>query len=184
MTAPLKRVVTRMHTMPTRFPSQVPRNVVPARNWHFQWLADHMRPDEIQHWLAHTGAKQYDPDVAAAGFINTDGMKFAILADDGYPAAAGGAREVQSGVWEGWIVGSMDGWHTSWRRITRATRWLMGQLFEMGARRLFVYTTADRKDAARWYRRSLGMNCEGIMRSAGHVGEDMVIYARIKEPTP
>lgn len=167
-----------------RYPSRPPSNVVAPRNWHYQLLAEQMRPDEVEHWLAMSGATRYDPDVAARGFMSTPGLAFVVLAEDGVPAAAGGFHEIHPGVWRGWMVGSPAGWTAHWRTITKATRWLMGQLFRMGARRLFVDTIASRKEACAWYSRALGMRFEGCLRRAGAGGEDIVFYARIAEDHP
>lgn len=162
-----------------RYPSRPPANVVAPRNWHYQMLAERMRADEIAHWLAMSGATAYDPEVAARGFMATPGLAFVVIGGDGVPAAAGGFQEGLPGVWHGWMAGSAEGWATHWRAITKATRWLMGQLFEQGARRLCVDTIASRTDATDWYADALGMRYEGTHRAAGARGEDIVTYARI-----
>lgn len=162
-------------------PSRPPANLVATRNWHLQWLAERLRPDEVQHWLAMSGAEHYDADVAARGFMSTPGLRFTLLDDAGTPIAAGGFHETQPGVWDGWMVGSLAGWGTHWRALTKAVRWLMGQLFAQGARRLAVCTIAARTAATDWYRRGLGMTHEGTLRRAGAHGEDLVFYSRIAE---
>lgn len=159
-------------------PSKPPANVVAPRNWHFQYLADHLRPDEIEHWLAISGAASFDPDVAALAYMNTPGLKFTLLGRDGMPVVAGGFHEVEPGVWQGWMVGTLAGWHSHWRMITKASRWLMGQLFALGAQRLCVNTIASRTAATCWYARALGLRLEGTLAGAGHRGEDFVYYAR------
>lgn len=162
-------------------PSRPPSNVVPCRNAHLQYLCERMRPDEIEQYLALTGAKDYDPDVAARGFQNLNGLKFTVLGPDGLPVAAGGYEEVQPGVWNSWMVGSMEGWGTSWRSMTKATRWLMDGLFEMGARRLQTQALASRARAIEWYERSLGLQREGTLRKLGRDGEDVACFARVAE---
>ena len=163
------------------YPSRTPANVVAPKNWHFQYLADHLRADEKSHWLAFSGADVFDADVAAQAYMMTPGLAFTLLGSDGMPAVAGGFREVRKGAWEGWMVGTAEGWDRHWRGITRATRWLMGQLFVMGARRLSIDTVATRVDATDWYGRALGMRLEGVQRRAGAHGEDIVTYSRIAE---
>ena len=161
-------------------PRQPPTNVVIARNWHFQYLAEHMRPDEIEHWMALTGAVEYDSDTAAAGFIATPGLKLALVNAEGYPLAAGGYHEVSRGVYEGWMVGSMEGWSSHWRSMTKAVRWMLANAFgTLGARRLYITTLATRTCATDWYRKALGMQYEGTARKLGAHGEDMVTYARV-----
>lgn len=164
-----------------RYPSRPPSNVVAPRNWHYQVLAEKMRADEIAHWLAVSGADAYDADVAARGFMNTPGLAFAVLDERGMPAAAGGFQQSLPGVWDGWMAGTSDGWDLHWRAITKATRWLMGQLFAQGARRLAVDTIATRTAATAWYAQALGMRHEGTRRRAGAHGEDLVTYSRIAE---
>lgn len=161
-------------------PSKPPSNVVPCRNAHLQYLCERMRPDEIEQYLALTFAKAYDADVAAAGLIAITGLKFTVLGSDGLPVAAGGYSEVQPGVWESWMVGSMDGWATHWRSMTKAARWLMDGLFEMGARRLQTHALASRTRAIDWYERSLGLVHEGTARQAGMNGQDVTCHARVR----
>jgi len=161
-------------------PRQPPTNVVIARNWHFQYLAEHMRPDEIEHWMAVTGASTYDPDACAAAMIQSPGMKVAIVDGQGVPMIAGGYHETVPGVFEGWAVGSMEGWDSQWRSITKTARWLVGNAFaHLGARRVFITTLASRTCATDWYRRALGMQYEGTARKQGAQGQDMVTYSRV-----
>ncbi len=161
------------------FPSNPPKNVIAARNWHLQYIAERMRPDEIQHWLAVSGAKAYDPEVAAAGFIGTPGLKFSVLHTDGNPAICGGFHESHRGCWEGWMVGTERGWSECWRSITKGSRWLIDELFTSGARRVSISTIAERVAACSWYDEGLGLQWEGTHRAAGAHGEDIVFYSRI-----
>lgn len=162
-------------------PSRPPSNVVPCRNAHLQYLCERMRPDEIEQYVALTGAREYDAEVAARGFMNISGLKFTVLGADCLPVAAGGYEEVSPGVWNSWMVGSMDGWGTSWRSMTKAARWLMDGLFEMGARRLQTQALASRVQAIDWYERSLGLVREGTLRKLGRNGEDVACFARVAE---
>jgi hypothetical protein len=161
------------------FPKNPPKNVIAARNWHMQYIAERMRPDEIQHWLALSGAAKYDPEVAAAGFIATPGIKFSVLHNDGNPAITGGFHENSKGVWEGWMVGTPDGWERCWRSITKGSRWLVDELFVSGARRVFIATIAERESACAWYVDALGFQFEGMHRAGGAHGENIVFYSRI-----
>lgn len=162
-------------------PTKPPSNVVACRNTHLQYLCERMRPDEIEQYLALTDVEAYDPDVAARGFMNIAGLKFTVVDTDGLPLAAGGYWEVSQGVWQSWMVGSCDGWSTHWRSMTKAVRWLMGGLFEMGARRLQTNGLASRTKAIEWYERSLGLRREGTMRAMGRHGEDVAFFARLAE---
>jgi hypothetical protein len=166
------------------FPSRAPANVIAPRNWHYQYLADHLRPDEIEHWLAITEAATYDPDVAARACMNTPGLAFTVMGSDGYPVAAGGFHEIAPGVWKGWMVGTMDGWRKHYRSITRATRWLMGQLIQVGAKRFCVNTLVSRTGATRWYERALGMVHDGTLRQPGKPEQRIGFYSHIVQGEP
>lgn len=161
-----------------------PANLVQARPWHFLHLAERLRPDEQRHVLAMSGADRYDPDVAAAAAISSEGMRFAMLDDAGVPIVAGGFVPLRGDCWEAWMMGSIDGWEAKYRCIARAVRWSMDQMFANGATRLQITTLADRFDALDWYERALGMRCDGKLCSAGAHGEDLVIYSRVKRGTP
>lgn len=162
-------------------PVRPPSNVIVCRHAHLLYLCGVMRQDEIDQYVALTGADRYDPEVAAKGFINTQGLKFTVLMRDNTPAAAGGYEEVMPGIWQSWMVGSQAGWDEQWRSITKATRWLMGGLFEMGARRLQTNALASRTAAIEWYERGLGMVREGVWRKFGRNGEDVVAFACVRE---
>lgn len=161
-------------------PERAPAGLVVSRNWHFQHLAENIRPDEIDQWKATTGANDYNPDVAAGAFIAAPGVKFTLLDDLGMPACAGSFQGMGFGVWEGWMAGTTAGWETHWRSMTKAARWYMGQLFKFqAARRIYITTVATRTGATDWYQRALGMRLDGTLRAAGAHGEDMVVYSRL-----
>lgn len=164
-----------------KIPDHAPANLVPARNWHFQAIAERMRPDEQDHWLALSGAASYDADTAAVGFINTPGVRFAILGMDGMPCVVGGFLRLRGNVFESWMAGTLAGWDVQWRTITRAARWAVREQFRAGADRIQVTTLASRVLACDWYEKALGMYCEGIIVRAGAHGEDLVTFATLKE---
>lgn len=164
-----------------RAPSRPPSNVIACRDRHLSYLCEHMRKDEIEQYLALTGAKEYDYETAARGFSNMGGMKFTVLGDDNLPAAAGGYEEVSPGVWQSWMVGTQAGWDAQWRSLTKATRWLMAGLFDLGARRLQTNCLSSRTRAIDWYERSLGLQREGTWRQFGSDGQDVACFARVKE---
>lgn len=164
-----------------KIPNNPPSSLAPARNWHFQYIAEHMRADEQAHWLALSGAKGYDPDTAAIGFINSPGLHFAILRYDGAPAVAGGYSRLRGNTYEGWMVGTVCGWQDQWRDITRAVRWTLREQFRAGADRIQIVTLESRCDATRWYEQALGMQRESILSRAGAQGENLVMYATFRE---
>lgn len=158
-----------------------PACLVPARNWHFQYIAEHMRPDEQEHWIALSGASAYDADTAALGFMNTTGIRFAMIRSDATPAVAGGFTRIRGNTWEAWMVGTMDGWEARWRDITRGVRWAIREHFRAGAERIQIITLESRRDACDWYERALGLEEESILKHAGAHGEDLVLYTTFRE---
>lgn len=157
-----------------------PSNLVACRPAHLVYLAHRMRADEIDQYLALTGAERYDPDVAVRGFINIPGpAKFTVVDRSGAPVVAGGFEEVIPGVWQSWMVGTDEGWAENWRSITKATRWLMDELLAGGARRLQTTALANREAAIHWYTNGLGMHQEGRWKNYGRNGEDVVQFARL-----
>jgi hypothetical protein len=156
-----------------------PRGVQDSRNVDFIILCDRMRPDEIEQYLALTGAKDYSPEVAARGFINMPGFKFSLVSEAGEVGCAGGFHEIIPGVWQSWMVGSVESWERDWRTITKGCRWVMDGLLAQGARRLQTTALASRAKAIEWYERGLGMQREGTWRNYGANGEDVACFARV-----
>jgi hypothetical protein len=146
------------------------------------YLAVHMRGDEIEQYLALTGADTYDADTAARGFAAIPGVSFALVAPDDLPVCAGGFEQVRPGVWQTWMVGTDDGWARYWRGMTKHTRRVMDALLAAdGNRRIQTNALATRRAAHEWYRRGLGMQDEGVWRSFGVHGEDVMCFARVRE---
>lgn len=166
-----------------------PDYIVPCSPWHLLFLCERMRADEIEQYLALTGAAEFKPDVAALGMANmaAAGPSFTIVAEiDGanVPVVSGGFTEVIPGVWSSWMVGSKEGWDLHWRKITKGTLWVFGFMFEtMQARRLQTNALASREAACWWYERSLKMQPEGIWARFGRNGEDVACFARLA-PAP
>ena len=147
----------------------------------FAYVAANMRPDEIAQYLALTGLSEYVPDVAARAFIATPGPQFVMVARDGLPVLAGGFAPVRQGVFEGWLVGTVDGWATYWRAMTKVCRGLMDDLFTSGgAHRIETFALASRTQAHEWYERSLMMQREGTMKGYFSDGQDAIVFARVK----
>lgn len=164
------------------FPSRPGSNVIPCTLKHLIYLCERMRDDERAQYMALSGSVDFAPEVAAVGFFNTPGLKFTVLGPDHLPAAAGGAEEIGPGVMQTWMVGSPEGWSTTWRSLTRAASWLVGGLLEQdGVRRVQATCTCARGAAAIWFERSLGMQHEGIWRKYGRNGEDVALFARVVE---
>lgn len=159
-----------------------PSEVVEFLDWHAYNVAIDMRQDEIEQYLALTGAAEYDFQVAARGFINMPGVKFSLVArsDEHAPLVycIGGFSEVITGVWQSWMAGTEEGWRIRWRTITKASLWLREQLFEQGlARRVQTTALASRTGAIEWYEKSLRLTHEGTWAEYGSNGEDVACYS-------
>lgn len=158
-----------------------PSYVVPCSAWHILFLVDNMRADEIEQYIALTGAETYRKDVVVSGMLNMmlTGPAFTVVGADGLPVSAGGYTEVIPGVYNSWMVGTQAGWDKYWRRITIGTRWVMDFMFEeMGARRLQTSALVSRDAACWWYQKSLKMVPEGVWVRFGRDGEDVACFAR------
>lgn len=163
---------------------RLPRNVVPCRPLHLVVLADILRHEEQRQFRAVLGGTAYSPDTAAHALVNawatSSPYALTVLRADGTPAAAGGFEPVGPGIWQSWMVGTEQGWAEQWRAMTKASRWLIDQLFEAGARRLQVNALADRLAAIEWFERSLGMQDEGVWSGQGANGEDIAHFSRMR----
>jgi len=164
---------------------KTPSYIVPCSLWHLVYLCENMRADEIEQYLALTGAEKFDPAVAALGMGNmaAAGPAFSVVVKDDQgrqlPISAGGYTEVIPGVWSSWMVGTQAGWDKHWRTITKATIWVIDFMFnDMGARRLQTNALASRNEACWWYEKSLKMLPEGVWARFGKNGEDVACFAR------
>lgn len=145
------------------------------------YLARRMRPDEIEQDLAMTGATEYDPESAIIKMAAVPGPKFVILADN-VPVVAGGFWQVRPGVWEGWQLGTMDGWEKHWRSITKVTRRLNDRMLALpDVHRLQLIGLAGREKTFEWYERSLAYTREATLRGYCANGADAVMFSRTKE---
>ncbi len=137
------------------------------------------REDERRQYEALVGP--WDAEEVAAWNFRRPGVKFALYTDDFTPVCAGGWDQIAPGVWQDWMVGTDDGWCQHWRTITRESRRVIEKLFEAGARRVQIHALASRSLACRWYEKGLGMRREGTLRGYGMNGEDVAMFARVKE---
>lgn len=143
----------------------------------FAYLAERMRPDEIEQFVAFTGADRYEPNVAARSYVMAGGLAYALVDRANRPVAVGWFDELRPGVWETCGIGTMDGWAKHWRAITKESRRRMQQLFDGGAHRIQIISLATRTDAHRWYEQGLGMQFEGTLRGYCANGADAVLHA-------
>jgi hypothetical protein len=157
-----------------------PSCVVPFRNFHAVYICDRLRADEIEQYVALTGAREWNPEVAARGYMLVPGPKFTVVDSNGLPAAAGGFEQVIPGIWQSWMCGTQAGWDEKWRSITKACVWLMNGLLKGQARRLETLVLASRKQTCDWYERALGMHCEGEKRNFCADGSSALMYAKVR----
>lgn len=156
-------------------------NIVPASLWHLNYVCEHIREDEIEQFKVMRGLDEFNPDLAAARFYNPEMPQFTVIGINRMPAVVGGYSFVAPGVWESWMVGTEQGWRENWRTITKATLKMIGQMFESGARRLETVCLENRVKANEWHERSLHLKREGIKYNYGQNGENVVMFAAVKE---
>lgn len=150
----------------------------------YAYLAARLRPDEIAQVLAMSGNLHYDPDLAAREFATIPGEAFVLVDDDNRPVLIGGFMPLRPGVFEGWMVGTVDGWAQHWRAITKTSRRLLDSLMADGAHRVQVTALASRTCAHDWYVRGLRMDQSPVC-IVGYCasGDDAIMFARLKEPS-
>ena len=145
----------------------------------FAYLARRMRPDEIDQFLAFSGATEWSPDSAARELLAKRGASFVLVDPGNLPVVAGGFEPISRGVVEAWMLGTIDGWAEHWRRITTACRRLMDAQFANGVHRVQICALASRTKTHEWYERGLGMQREGVLRRYCADGSDAVMFSRI-----
>jgi len=165
--------------------AHLPSNIVPCRPLHLVALAEYMRECEQRQFLAVLGGQRFNADTVAHALVNSwaTSAPYAVTvlhADGVTPAAAGGFEPIGQGIWQSWMVGTENGWDEQWRAMTKASRWLIEQLFAQGARRIQVNALADRTKAIEWFERSLGLVPDGVWHGHGANGEDIAHFSRMR----
>lgn len=145
----------------------------------FAYLMKRLRPDEIAQFLAGSGLREYDPDIAARAVAMTQGPTFVLVTQDNRPVILGGFAPKRRGVYEAWLAGSMEGWEQHWRRITRECVRQLEHLLAGHAHRVETYALASRTQAHAWYER-IGFQREGLLRGYFADGSDAVAFARTR----
>lgn len=141
-------------------------------------LCANMRQDEVEQYMAMTGAEKFDFERAAVGFYQTPGIRFLLVNAAGQVLAAGGFQEVRTKVWRSWLVGTDAAWTDHWRSITEASRFVADCLFEDGAQRIEDYMLASRVGAAKWCVNGLRMQLDGVLPNYAADGSDVAVYSR------
>lgn len=145
----------------------------------FAWVAERMRPDEIEQWTAKTGAP-YSADGCARAMAAAAGPVFALIDPAGYPIAVGGFDPLRPGVYELWAAGTVEGWERHWRAITLNCARLIRRLFADGAHRVQTVALDSRTRAHEWYERGLGLRREGEHPGWFANGATGITYARTR----
>lgn len=141
-------------------------------------LCAQMRPDEIDQYMALTGAAAFNFEIAAYGLFGTPGKRFLLVNSDDQILAAGGFQEVRPRVWRSWLIGTDAAWTDHWRSITEASRFVAECLFEDGAQRIEDYMLAERTDSAKWCVDGLRMRLDGVLPNYASDGRDVAVYSR------
>lgn len=141
-------------------------------------VAAKMRPDEIEQWLALTGAGQYDADVMVRGIVGAGGASWALVDNTGRPFIVGGFQVERHGVASVWLVGTADGWAKHWRMITKICRRSIAALLN-DFHRVEVTSLASRVHAHAWYRR-VGLTHEEPLKAWFANGADAVTFAALR----
>lgn len=145
----------------------------------FAYLTKRMRPDEIAQFLAGSGLREYDPDIAARALAMTQGPTFVLVDAANRPVILGGFAPKRRGVFEAWLAGTLEGWEKHWRRITRECVRQMDALLRTGAHRIETYALASRTQAHAWYER-IGFAREGVLKGYFADGSDAIAFARTR----
>lgn len=175
------RVVGHVINYPDRLPAR--GFAVPTLGM-IEDVCRNMRADEIQQYLALTGAAEFNPRVAAVGFGGLKGVSYGLIQDDGQIACVGGYELDPSidGLWHSWAAGTDLGWELHWRDITKVMKFTIRSLFEHGqAHRLETQVLASRTLTRNWYEKSLGLQYEGTRRCYTKLGESVAVYALTRD---
>lgn len=143
-------------------------------------ICANLRPDEIEQYMALSFQDRWDFEEAARRFDRKGGHKICLFADDGSPIIVAGWEPLVPGTFDGWMIGTEEGWKKYGLAITRVTKWGMDYLMASGARRLQIVTLAHRQGACEWYERGLKMREEGTQAKYGRHGEDVATFVRLR----
>jgi len=138
------------------------------------------RPDEMEQYEALVGLK-WNSETVVNDLFNRDGPQFSLMVDD-LPIAVVGWQPLINGVWQAWMVGTMENWDKYWRSITKLCRQTVDIMFAYeGTRRLQIAVLASRTKTCEWYIRGMKFHYEATMKDFGVGGEDMSIYVKFRE---
>lgn len=143
-------------------------------------ICQNARPDEIEQYRAFSSL-EWDPEMVANDLFNRQGVSFSMV-DDNLAFAVCGWEPIIEGVWQAWMVGTMDNWEKYWRSITKLCRKTVAVMFAgETTRRLQISVLASRTKTCEWYVRGMKFKYESTLKNFGLNGEDIAIYVKFRE---
>jgi len=145
----------------------------------FAYIAKRMRLEEREQFLAVSGLREYDPDIAARALSMVQGPVFALVDEKGIPVLLGGFEPKRRGVYEAWLAGTTEGWDRHWRRFTRECARQVEAMLTLHAHRIEVYALENMTRVHAWYEH-IGFVREATLNGYCADGRSIVLYARIR----
>lgn len=145
----------------------------------YLFIAHHLPEDQQRQASALSDGSPYDPERFALAMACRVGPKWALVQQDGTPVAIGGYDMIRPGVWQDYLIGTVDGWKHYWRSITKHCNQVMAFMLKEEAWRLQCVALADRTMAHKWFK-AVGLEYEGTLRNYGAAGEDCFMFSRVR----
>jgi hypothetical protein len=147
--------------------------IEPATLPTLQHIAERLRDVDRQELLA-TGSEAHVLQLPRRVMTHHVSAFVAIDSERG-PVAAWGLLELWPGVGAAFAFGT-DGWGLALRAMTKHVReFMIPMVIDAGYHRIEAKALAHRRDVERWVS-LFGATPEGLLRSAGKRGEDLVQY--------
>lgn len=140
----------------------------------------HQLPDDQRHQWAALNGEPYDPETVALEVASRAGPRWVLVDQCGVPVMLGGFQMLAPGVWQDWLLSTELAWTRYPKAATRVCRQQINLMLETEAHRVQATCLASRQRVRDWYR-LVGYQYEGRLRRAAANGEDVVIYARVRE---
>ncbi len=131
-----------------------------------------MRVEDRECLVAVVGA--CDSDLLAINRWQTPGAAWALY-EEGRPIAILGLSEVNAWTLNAWLLATPRMSHQSWKKLLRFSRTVRGNALKT-TRRIECMVLSTWPRAIR-FAESLGFELEGVKRSAGKDGQDVLLYA-------
>lgn len=141
------------------------------------YVVGSMREDDRRALRAVVGP--VNDDVAAANRWQTEGPAWTLL-DDNVPVAICGLSLHTKWSAIAWLICTPRMTGESWRKLMRHARTVLANMAAGGLQRIEAHVMADWPGAIR-FAQQLGGVLEGTRRKAGRHGEDIQMWAIVKE---